>query len=628
LLWSSPMLRHVTARLRFTGLTGHLLQRGRTFSAMGALLVGALGLAGAGVGCGADPESLPQAPKVDRADRPVPAISGGTLLITRDGRTALAADPDRDRLSIVDLGEGVVRATIALSMFDEPGRAAEDGAGRVHVALRRGGDVVTVDVEEGTVVRRTAACAAPRGIVYDEARDQLHLACMGGELISFDPGSMEIVRSVRLDRDLRDPVLVGDKLYVSRFRSAELLEVNVDGTVETRQAPLQRMLFGSQNFRPNVAWRAVALPGGAGVAMLHQRALTDEIAQSSQAYYAGVGCDNSVVETTVTTFAPGAEPPDESLFDPVAPAGIPSIALAVDMAVSPDGEHMSVVAAGSKLLISLRLGALDPSNGSEYHGECPQYLTDSGEYMEGTPIAVTYTPDGVPVVQTRQPAALVFPGNARVSLGGQNVADTGHELFHSPPEGGISPIACASCHPEGGDDAHVWNVASVGLRRTQTLRGGILATAPLHWDGAMEDMNDLMGEVFVARMGGQSIGPRYVQAMAQWVDELPSVAPSPPSDRAAIDRGRALFQDDVVACASCHSGGMLTNNESYDVGTGLKLQVPTLLNIADRAPFMHDGCAATLRDRFTTCGGGDAHGKVSHLTASQIDDLVAYLESL
>jgi hypothetical protein len=43
---------------------------------------------------------------------------------------------------------------------------------------------------------------------------------------------------------------------------------------------------------------------------------------------------------------------------------------------------------------------------------------------------------------------------------------------------------------------------------------------------------------------------------------------------------------------------------------------------------MHEGCAATLADRFGACSGGDAHGKTSHLTAEQRPDLVAYLETL
>ncbi len=104
---------------------------------------------------------------------------------------------------------------------------------------------------------------------------------------------------------------------------------------------------------------------------------------------------------------------------------------------------------------------------------------------------------------------------------------------------------------------------------------------------------------------------------------------SPPADAAAAVRGRALFNDEKTACATCHAGGPLTNNKTVDVGTGEALQVPSLSRISMRAPYMHDGCAKTLRDRFTSpCGGGDKHGVTSHLSQAQIDDLVAFLESL
>jgi cytochrome c peroxidase len=57
-------------------------------------------------------------------------------------------------------------------------------------------------------------------------------------------------------------------------------------------------------------------------------------------------------------------------------------------------------------------------------------------------------------------------------------------------------------------------------------------------------------------------------------------------------------------------------------------KVPSLLGVAVRAPYMHDGCAATLRDRFGACGGGDLHGKTSTLSETQLSDLIAFLESL
>ena len=57
--------------------------------------------------------------------------------------------------------------------------------------------------------------------------------------------------------------------------------------------------------------------------------------------------------------------------------------------------------------------------------------------------------------------------------------------------------------------------------------------------------------------------------------------------------------------------------------------MPSLVAIGYRTPLMHDGCAPDLRARFDpACGGGDAHGKTSQLGSAQVDDLIAYLQTL
>src|SRR5207244_3845409 len=71
-------------------------------------------------------------------------ITGGTMLITRDGRHAVIADPDRNRILSVALADEQVVAEVALAPGDEPGRLIEDGAGRIHVALRHGGALLTL----------------------------------------------------------------------------------------------------------------------------------------------------------------------------------------------------------------------------------------------------------------------------------------------------------------------------------------------------------------------------------------------------------------------------------------------------------------------------------------------------
>jgi mono/diheme cytochrome c family protein len=117
------------------------------------------------------------------------------------------------------------------------------------------------------------------------------------------------------------------------------------------------------------------------------------------------------------------------------------------------------------------------------------------------------------------------------------------------------------------------------------------------------------------------------RALEDWLYELSPPPARRSAEDAAVVRGDALFQGEAE-CSTCHSGARLTNNTTVDVGTGEALQVPSLVGVGYRAPLIHDGCAATLRDRFDPTCGGDRHGKTAQLSDAEIDDLVAYLESL
>ncbi|MGZ3407933.1 MAG: cytochrome-c peroxidase, partial [Polyangia bacterium] len=181
-----------------------------------------------------------------------------------------------------------------------------------------------------------------------------------------------------------------------------------------------------------------------------------------------------------------------------------------------------------------------------------------------------------------------------------------------------------------GEDARVWDFDTLGPRRTQTLRGHVGGTEPFHWNGELPSFDSLVGEVYLRRMAGPPLAPDQEQALFGWVNSIPLVAQSAPADTAAVARGKAIFEDTThAACTSCHSGPQLTNNASADVGTGGQFQVPRLIGVGFRAPFLHNGCAATLTDRFGVCGGsGDLHGVTSQLTSAQIADLVSYLQTL
>jgi mono/diheme cytochrome c family protein len=210
----------------------------------------------------------------------------------------------------------------------------------------------------------------------------------------------------------------------------------------------------------------------------------------------------------------------------------------------------------------------------------------------------------------------------QLTLSARSVESTGHALFHVPTHAGI---ACASCHPEAGEDGHVWRPPE-GTRRTPTLRGGLKGTAPFHWGGELSNMDTLMSEVMSHRMGGAEQSPARVAALADWLDAQPALPAPSWLDVDAVARGKALFEG-AAACTSCHAGALGTNNATLDVGTGGPFQVPRLVELARRAPYFHDGRIPTLAARFTAAGGGKLHGTVEGLSTAQISDLVAYLAS-
>src|SRR5512140_939341 len=213
-------------------------------------------------------------PQLPLAQSPGAApISGGTLLVAADGHTVVASDPERDVVFVGDLDAPPGLATIALRAGDEPGRVIEDGARRVHVALRRGGALVTIDLAKGAVIGRRDVCPAPRGIAYDAAADAVVVACATGELVTLPAGGGPATRTMDLGRDLRDVVVGQRELLVSRFRTGDVLHVDASGAI-TRTESLAAVeapngdvggLKDLGTMTPSVAWRMRPAPDGGAI---------------------------------------------------------------------------------------------------------------------------------------------------------------------------------------------------------------------------------------------------------------------------------------------------------------------------------------------------------------------------
>jgi cytochrome c peroxidase len=555
-----------------------------------------------------DPQPVPHPNfgTTKQALEPPPPISGGTLTILAGDAIAVASDPDRDHLYVIDLQKKILISDIALQKGDEPGRVIEDAEHRVHVVLRGAGAVLTLS-EPWTTPMRRPVCATPRGIAAEGTK--LLIACASGELLTLAQRDGGIIQTRALPDDLRDVAVLPDgRVLITRLRSAELLFIGTDDTLETRKSSSPnstRSAFGAMRIASS----------GAKTFVLHQLG-TDAPVEAQQAggYGGSDPCSGPIVQTTVTDATSTAQQQFPSILNAVVP---------VDLAVH--ASTLAVVAPGNAFTPQMGTVFLFDSSTTGTCAQAQQLITDVGQ-----PIAAAFNSTGDLYVQTREPAELyrlssreAAPTRALV-LSTVSRADTGHAVFHSNAGGSV---ACASCHLEGGDDARVWTFTGIGPRRTQNLRGGVKGTEPFHWDGDQADFSALTHEVFERRMTGPSLSNAEVAATARFVNEIAPHKARTSVDTAAAARGKSLFEGSAE-CSSCHSGSALTNNATVDVGTGGRFQVPSLRGVSWRAPFMHDGSVSTLRERFSELGGGDKHGTTSQLSAFEIDDLVAYMETL
>jgi cytochrome c peroxidase len=230
-------------------------------------------------------------------------------------------------------------------------------------------------------------------------------------------------------------------------------------------------------------------------------------------------------------------------------------------------------------------------------------------------------------------------------------------------------LSCASCHLDGDSDGRVWDFTQrgEGLRNTTSLLGRRgTGQGRVHWTANFDEIQDFehdmrdefggrgfMKDAELARrsrskpLGAPKAGVSdELDALADYVASLDAVEPSPfrNADGSLTDQARAgelLYAE--LGCGSCHAEPDFTDSASdtlHDVGTikqtsgaasGEPLtgfDTPTLRGVWATAPYLHDGSAPTLLDVLTTANASESHGDTFRLSASELGDLVAYLQQI
>jgi YVTN family beta-propeller protein len=233
------------------------------------------------------------------------------------------------------------------------------------------------------------------------------------------------------------------------------------------------------------------------------------------------------------------------------------------------------------------------------------------------------------VAQFGVPSATAI-GSALGSSTRSESAQRGAELFRRGQDSRVSVggfMACGSCHAEGRTDGLSWRIEGHNLQ-TPLLAGRVAGTHPFKWDGKDADLPTSLTNT-VGRLGGSGLSPSEVQDLQAFLESLPQpVAPSV-ADADSIARGKALFESEETACVACHNGPDLADGMQHDLTTNIgRVDTPSLIGLAHTAPYYHDGSARTLRALLTDKGSIHDMGKTAHLSVAELDDLIAYLESL
>ncbi|WP_181703034.1 cytochrome-c peroxidase [Chthonobacter albigriseus] len=288
----------------------------------------------------------------------------------------------------------------------------------------------------------------------------------------------------------------------------------------------------------------------------------------------------------------------------------------------------------------------------------------------------------------KRPTTIPFPADNPYT---PEKAALGKALFFEPRLSGAENMTCASCH----NPSFGWEVpveTAVGSQNTRLGRQAptVLGSAWIHpffWDGraataeaqakgpieSPAEMN-LPLEVAVQRLSaikgysawfdqvfpGTSVTPDTIVAAIATFERtvVPSYAPFDAwvdGDADAISdsakRGFDLFVG-KARCAGCHTGWNFTDNKFHDIGTTdadpgrgtfepanpkaqFAFKTPSLRDIAQRGPYMHNGKVPTLQAAVEhyLSGGIDRPSRSSlmapvDLTAADIQDLVEFLHSL
>jgi YVTN family beta-propeller protein len=577
----------------------------------------------------------------------VTPVSSGNIAINPAATFLAVANPDSNSISVVTLPEE--RLDVEIAVGKDPRCVAWALDGNYVLVTNQASDSVSIaSVSRGRVVQTISVDAEPYGIVVHPGRNEGYVASSAAnvvDVIRLYPTvknlQSQVVRRIPVGPRPRGLALSADgtRLYVTHFLSGTVSVIDTSS-----YQVVQEIATGLDS---NMAQKIAIHPSNGRAYLPHIRS---NVINRFLLFDTAVFPVLSAIDLTSNKAVP-SERVDLSL-------GLSSVNLPFDVVFSSDGRRAYVVNLGSEDLVAVdlatssRVGVVDVGNG-------PRGIAvalDGGRAYVSNSLS-----DDISVVDLRSMSELKRIRVTTSPLPPQ--VRRGEIMFFSSRSSSLSRdrwMSCASCHFEGEHDGRTWQFTS-GPRNTTSLRG-VAKTLPLHWSADRDEVQDFEHTIRTLQagsglirsgvpnleLGAQNSGlSEDLDALAAFVntlmDKRSPFAGGSAARRVAIQSGKRIFERPDVGCTQCHVLPRYTDSTMtvrpfilHDVGTGdgpdehvgSAFDTPALRGVWQTAPYLHDGSAVTLRDVLTTRNPRDLHGRTSHLTEKELQDLIVFLMSL
>ena len=603
--------------------------------------------------------------------------------------STIAFDAGRNRVWVVNSDNDSVTAINAANntrLFEQavglnPQTLAQAPDGRIWVTNQGSGSISVLDPSTGAVVQtiQTGLGSRPFGVVFSPLGTSAFVSLQGsGRVLKLHPSTGAVQGTLTAGSSPRGLAISGDsnRLLVTRYISpvdrGEVVEVNTSAFVVTRTFTL------ATDPGPDTEASGRGVPNFLSAVTIQPDGKRAWIPSKKDNTLRGSFRDGNALtfESTVRTIVSQIDL-DTNAEVLSARVDLNDRDMANAVAFSPLGDYAFISTQGTNQIEVMDAYNRQLVTGIVNVGRAPRGLlvTPNGRlYVQNfmSRNVGVYDVSGLLSATSNTATKLVDIAAVSGEALPANVFN-GKRIFYNADDRRMNRdkyISCASCHQDGGHDGRTFDFTDrgEGLRNNIALNGRRgMGHGRVHWTGNFNEIQDFEHDIRGAFGGtgfltdaqfntgtrNQPLGDNKtglnadLDALAAYVSSLNSVGRSPfrnadGSLTTAAVAGQQIFNGSGQ-CATCHSGTDFTDSPSgvlRDVGTikassGRRLgatltgfDTPTLKGLWDTAPYLHDGSAATLRDVLTTANPSGRHGTTAGLSATQLDQLVAYLQQI